>query len=72
MLPEWVYRKLDYLVKKDKIRSEAVKILEKFLEGIGKDDVQEIAGMKKTQTQSKDNQITIKLDNLFNAYEKNL
>lgn len=72
VLPEWVYRKLDYLVKKDRIRSEAVKILEKFLEGIGKDDVQEIAEMKKTQTQSKDNQITIKLDKLFAAYGKYL
>lgn len=69
VLPEWVYRKIDYLVKKDMKRSEAVKILEKFLESIGKADVQEIAGMKKTQTQSKDNQITIKLDKLFAAYE---
>lgn len=72
VLPEWVYKKLDNLVKKDIKRSEAVKILEFFLENIGTDDIQEIAGMKKTQTQSKDNQITIKLEKLFADYEKNL
>lgn len=72
VLPEWVYRKLDYLVKKDTKRSEAIKVVEKFLESIGEADVQEIAGMKKTQTQSKDNQIAIKLEKLFADYEKGL
>lgn len=72
VLPEWVFRKLDCLVKKDFKRSEAVKVLERFLENIGKDDVQKIAETKKTQTQSKDNQIIIRLEKLFTDYEKNL
>lgn len=72
VLPEWVYKKLDYLLKKDIKRSEAVRVLETFLKNIATSDVQELAGMKKTQTQSKDSQITIKLDKLFAAYEKDL
>lgn len=72
VLPEWVYKKLDYLVKKDMKRSDAVKVLETFLKNIGTNDVQELAGMKKTQTQNKDNQITIKLDKLFADYENTL
>lgn len=72
VLPEWVYKKLDYLVKKDMKRSEAITVLETFLKNIGTNDVQELARMKKTQTQSKDNQITIKLEKLFADYEKNL
>lgn len=72
VLPEWVFRKLDCLVKKDFKRSEAVKVLERFWENIGKDDVQKIAETKKTQTQSKDNQIIIRLEKLFTDYEKNL
>lgn len=70
VLPEWVFRKLECLVKKDIKRSEAVKVLENFLVSIGEVDAQEIAGMKKSQTQSKDNQITIKLEKLFADYEK--
>ena len=53
-------------------RSEAITVLETFLKNIGTNDVQELARMKKTQTQSKDNQITIKLEKLFADYEKNL
>ena len=53
-------------------RSEAISLLCEFLEKIDSNDVQEIVGMKRTATQSKDNRILIKLENMFTAYEKDL
>lgn len=72
VLPEWVHKQLDSLIKKDMKRSEAISLLCEFLEKIDSNDVQEIVGMKRTATQSKDNRILIKLENMFTAYEKDL
>ena len=65
VLPEWIHKKLDSLVKRDIVRSKAIAQLVKFLEGMESKDVQEISEMKKSLDQSKDNKIIAKLDELF-------
>ena len=65
VLPEWVHKKLDSLVKRDIVRSKAIAQLVKFLEGMESKDVQEISEIKKSLDQSKDNKIIAKLDELF-------
>ena len=70
VLPEWVYKKLDYLVKKDMKRSEAIFRLISFLGNINSGTVQEISSIKKSLTQSKDNRILARLDELFADFEK--
>lgn len=65
VLPEWVYKQLDSLIKKDMKRSEAMNLLVSFLEDIGATNAQEISQMKKSANQSKDNMITAKLNELF-------
>lgn len=70
VLPEWVYAQLDKLVKKDMVRSEAISYLVSFLENISSSTAQEISNIKKSSTQSKDNQILAKLDELFADFAK--
>lgn len=54
VLPEWIYKQLDSLIKKDMKRSEAMNLLVTFLEGIGVTNAQEISQIKKNASQSKD------------------
>lgn len=65
VLPEWIYKQLDSLIKRDMKRSEAMNLLVAFLEGIGATNAQEISQMKKSASQSKDNMIIAKLNELF-------
>ena len=65
VLPEWIYKQLDSLIKRDMKRSEAMNLLVAFLEGIGATNAQEISQMKKSANQSKDNMIITKLNELF-------
>ena len=65
VLPEWIYKQLDSLIKKDMKRSEAMNLLVTFLEGIGVTNAQEISQIKKNASQSKDNMIIAKLNELF-------
>ena len=65
VLPEWIYKQLDSLIKRDMKRSEAMNLLVAFLEDIGATNAQEISQMKKSTSQSKDNMITAKLNELF-------
>ena len=65
VLPEWIYKQLDSLIQKDMKRSEAMNLLVTFLEGIGVTNAQEISQIKKNASQSKDNMIIAKLNELF-------
>ena len=65
VLPEWIYKQLDSLIKKDMKRSEAMNLLVTFLEGIGVTNAQELSQIKKNASQSKDNMIIAKLNELF-------
>ena len=65
VLPEWIYKQLDSLIKRDMKRSEAMNLLVAFLGGIGATNAQEISQMKKSANQSKDNMIITKLNELF-------
>ena len=65
VLPEWIYKQLDSLIKRDMKRSESMNLLVAFLEGIGATNAQEISQMKKSANQSKDNMIITKLNELF-------
>ncbi|WP_018668335.1 hypothetical protein [Bacteroides gallinarum] len=72
VLPEWVYRQLDSLIKKDMKRSEAMSLLITFLEGLGTSNAQEISQMKKSSNQSKDNMIIAKLNELFADFQSQM
>lgn len=49
-------------------RSEAMNLLVTFLEGIGVTNAQEISQIKKSASQSKDNMIIAKLNELFTDF----
>ena len=70
VFPKWVYEKLEDLLKKNMLRSEAISLLTKFLGNISHDSASEISKIKKKQAQSKDDQIIVKLDELFAEFEK--
>ena len=50
-------------------RSEAMNLLVAFLEGLGTSNAQEISQMKKSPSQSKDNMIIAKLNELFADFQ---
>lgn len=72
VLPEWVYKQLDFLIKKDMKRSEAMNLLGTFLERLGTSNAQEISQMKKNPSQSKDNMIIAKLNELFADFKSQM
>lgn len=68
VLPEWVFDKINRLVKEDVKRSEAISLLTAFLEGIEYDTALDIRKTKKSESQSKDNMIIAKLNKLYAAF----
>ncbi len=70
-LPQWVHKKLDSLIKKGDInRTQAAERLIQFLKGIGNEKALEIALLKKTSVQTKDQLMVAKLDGLYHEFEK--
>ncbi len=72
VLPEWIYKQLNFLMVMDMKRSEAMNLLVTFLEGLGTSNVQEISQMKKSPSQSKDNMIIAKLNELFADFQSQM
>ena len=72
VLPEWIYKQLNFLMVMDMKRSEAMNLLVTFLEGLGTSNAQEISQMKKTPNQSKDNMIIAKLNELFADFQSQM
>lgn len=69
VLPEWIYKQLNFLMVMEMRRSEAMNLLAAFLEGLGTSNAQEISQMKKSPSQSKDNMIIAKLNELFADFQ---
>ncbi len=72
VLPEWIYKQLNFLMVMEMRRSEAMNLLVTFLEGLGTSNAQEISQMKKSPSQSKDNMIIAKLNELFADFQSQM